>query len=222
MKKSKAVTPNWIKSFAEIDQNQIFENLIDEDRSTDGTQVYRGSSGKVYLATNHISRGLDFQKLILSEINKRFGPQRHLPEINYLGKYGMGQWVDPFHVSQDGDLDVFEMKTYRTLEPEEWDWEDANDQIALLQNFNLVTPLKVQLSDENIEQVYFKEADDDKRWDWADVVDAMKMVVTFVSENYPNCYVELDTWTDNFALNYKYGQPELILLDVLSVRCENE
>ena len=200
-------TPNWIKHFAEIDQNQTFHNLIVGNIDTEGTQVYRGSNGKVYLATDHVSRGWDYQKLILSEINKKFGSQKHLPEIAYLGKYR--------------DLDVFEMIYYRTLEPQDWDYEDANNQLMLVDNIS--GRFEPRYNDEELEELYSMELDEDARRHWISVVDSINWVAKFVSENYPNCYVEIDSWFENFALDYRGRvNPTLILLDVLSVRCNNE
>ena len=199
-------TPDWIKFFTEIDQNQTFQNLIVGKIDARGTQVYRGSNGKVYLATDHISRGWDYQKLILSEIYKKFGSRRHLPEIAYLGQYG--------------NLDVFEMKYYRTLEPEDWEYENANDQLMLIQRFT--GQFEPIYNNEELEKLYLMEPDEDARWDWMSVLDSINFVAKFVSENYPNCYLEIDSWFDNFALNYRIGSTEIILLDVLSVRCNHE
>jgi len=199
-------TPDWIKTFTEIDQNQTFQNLIVGNINTHGTQVYRGSNGKVYLATDHISNGWDYQKLILSEIYKKFGSKQHLPEIAYLGQYH--------------NLDVFEMKYYRTLEPENWEYENANDQLMLLQRFT--GQFEPIYNNEELEKLYLMEQDEDARWDWMSVLDSINFVAKFVSENYPNCYLTIDSWVDNFALNYRFGSSEIILLDVLSVRCNNE
>ena len=53
---------------------------------------------------------------------------------------------------------------------------------------------------------------------WFEIATTINQFFNFVKDKYPNCYIQLDTFMDNFAVN----KGDLIFLDVLSVRCKNE